>query len=81
MRWFWKESDFSFAIVPGVYCAQRARLRNHTKAFDVEDGADTLCFRFDDSLDSAADSHLREVIHLQKVVKEKCGGAFQMDKP
>ena len=26
-RWFWKESDFSFAIVPGVYCARACEVK------------------------------------------------------
>src|SRR5262245_43193530 len=55
--------------------------RNHTKAFDIEDGSDTLCFGFDDSLDSATDFHLRGIIHAQQVVKNQCGGTFQLDEP
>jgi hypothetical protein len=26
-HWFWKESDFSFAIVPGVYCARACEVK------------------------------------------------------
>jgi thiolase-like protein len=26
-RWFWKESDFSFAIVPGVYYARACEVK------------------------------------------------------
>jgi hypothetical protein len=55
--------------------------RNYTKAFDIEDGADTFCFGFDDSLDFATDFHFRGVIHAQQVMKHQRGGTSQLDEP
>ena len=60
---------------------RQRKSRKQTKALDVENGADALCFRFDNSLHSAADFHLPWIIYAQKVVKEKCGGAVQLNKP
>jgi hypothetical protein len=55
--------------------------RNHAKAFDIEDGADTLCFWFDDSLNVASDFYLLWISDVQQTVKEICCGAFQPYKP
>src|SRR5262245_3942531 len=82
LRCFWKESDFfSQSCLALLWLSNEWDSRNHTKAFNIEDRADTLRFRFDEGLDSAADFHLHGTINAQQTVKNQCGGTFQLDKP